>query len=404
MLQALRSGIDVLDVYDDQFTLSFAASDPVSAKMGAERLTELYLSENRRAREVFTQGTQEFLTAELNAVRARLLEQERRVVEYRRRFAGELPSQQPGNLQALQGTQSQLQSLRESLNRDLDRRIVLERSLAEARMQPVAPTPAQPVGAPETATAQLADAQARRRALEARLKPEHPDVQRVAVEIQALERLVRAEAAAAAPTGVAESERDGRIRQLDEDIRILNSQFADKEARATELEAAIAGYHQRIENVPMRESELVELTRDYQATQDLYQRLLGQSEEAQVAANLERQQIAEQFRVLDPARLPERPEGPARDRIVIAGAVLGLFIGVGLLVLIEYRDSSLHTENDVSEALGLPVLASIPIMVSSADRRRMYLGRFARALSASVGLAACLLTVAWSLGHVDWVR
>jgi polysaccharide chain length determinant protein (PEP-CTERM system associated) len=405
VIASVRGRIRVRGVRNDAFTIGFMALDPASAMAGAQYLTKIYLDENVRARDFFTQGTQEFLTTELEEVRARLLEQERRVVQYKRRNVGELPSQQPANLQAVQGFQAQLQSLRESINRDLDRRIVLERLLAEARTQPAAVAPVRPSGVPQSLSAQLADALARRRALELRLRPAHPDLQRLANEIQALEKQVAAiNAQPAAPGVVDESGRDRRIRELEDDIRALGGQIASKEAQVIEVEATVADYQRRLENMPVRESELVELTRDYEATQELYQRLSTKSEEAKVAANLERQQIAEQFRVLEAPRLPERPEGPVRGQTVTIGALVGLMAGIGLLLLLEYRDSSLRTEPDVTDALGLPVLASIPIMTSAAERRRMHLGRFAHALAASAGAATCTVTVAWALGILERIR
>ena len=59
--------------------------------------------------------------------------------------------------------------------------------------------------------------------------------------------------------------------------------------------------------VPTRESELVELTRDYSTLQETYASLLQKREDSKLAANLERRQIGEQFRILDPASLPQRP-------------------------------------------------------------------------------------------------
>ena len=48
--------------------------------------------------------------------------------------------------------------------------------------------------------------------------------------------------------------------------------------------------------------------RDYTTLQAQYTGLLGKSQDAKVAANLERRQIGEQFKLLDPARLPQRPK------------------------------------------------------------------------------------------------
>ena len=56
-----------------------------------------------------------------------------------------------------------------------------------------------------------------------------------------------------------------------------------------------------------RESELVELTRDYSTMQAAYTNLLVKREDAMLAANLERRQIGEQFKLLDTASMPERP-------------------------------------------------------------------------------------------------
>ena len=62
-----------------------------------------------------------------------------------------------------------------------------------------------------------------------------------------------------------------------------------------------------------------------------------------MSANLERQQVGEQFKVLDPARLPEKPFSPNRVRLALIAAALGLFLAIGLIGLLEYRDMTLRT-------------------------------------------------------------
>jgi outer membrane lipoprotein SlyB len=96
----------------------------------------------------------------------------------------------------------------------------------------------------------------------------------------------------------------------------------------------MAQYQARVDAAPTRESELVALTRDYDTLQKVYTNLLAKKEDSKVAANLERRQAGEQFRVLDPARLPERPFSPNRMRMNLMGAVAGLAVGliVGSLI------------------------------------------------------------------------
>ena len=87
-----------------------------------------------------------------------------------------------------------------------------------------------------------------------------------------------------------------------------------------------------------------------------------------MAADLERQQQGEQFRIMDPADLPEKPSFPNRPLFAGAGLGLGLALGVGITLLLEYRDKSMRTEGDVEAFLHLPTLAMVPIVGTGKGR------------------------------------
>ena len=70
--------------------------------------------------------------------------------------------------------------------------------------------------------------------------------------------------------------------------------------------------------------------------------------------------MGEQFRIIDSARMPQRPNSPDRVRLNIMGALGGLVFGLVLAALLEYRDTTLRTEDDVIVALSLPVVALVP--------------------------------------------
>jgi uncharacterized protein involved in exopolysaccharide biosynthesis len=59
-----------------------------------------------------------------------------------------------------------------------------------------------------------------------------------------------------------------------------------------------------------------------------YKSWLEKREQAAMRVNLERSQNGEQFVLLEPARLPERPEGPTRRAASVAGALAGLVLGL----------------------------------------------------------------------------
>jgi capsular polysaccharide biosynthesis protein len=79
-----------------------------------------------------------------------------------------------------------------------------------------------------------------------------------------------------------------------------------------------------------------------------------------MAENLERKQQGEHFKILDPARLPENPIKPDRNKILLIGCVIGLAAGLGLAWFRESLDKSFHTVSDLEEYLGISVLATIP--------------------------------------------
>jgi hypothetical protein len=93
------------------------------------------------------------------------------------------------------------------------------------------------------------------------------------------------------------------------------------------------------------------------------------SEDAKVAANVERRQIGEQFKVIDPARLPEKPFSPDRVKINAAGCLGGLVLGIVLIAFLEFQNTSFRTDEDVVTVLSLPVLAAVHAVVTDADKR-----------------------------------
>ena len=151
------------------------------------------------------------------------------------------------------------------------------------------------------------------------------------------------------------------------EIESLNRQIAFKEAEEQKVSASIRDYQGRIEAIPSVESAWAALTRDYDTLQIAYRALLTKSQDAKMAADLEHDQIGEQFRILDPARVPVKPIGPNRLQINAVGLGVGLALGLGCLLFLELRDSSFRTESDVHDVLALPVVALVPRVVSAAE-------------------------------------
>jgi capsular polysaccharide biosynthesis protein len=167
----------------------------------------------------------------------------------------------------------------------------------------------------------------------------------------------------------------------------------------------MAAYRARVEAAPARESELTELTRDYQTLQESYNSLLAKSQDSEIAANLERQQVGQRFHIIEPATLPGRPLSPDRRRINGMGALGGFVFSVLLVALLEYRDTTLKTDGDVAASMALPVLAVIPQMMTAGtrwtDRRKLV----AAVGATAVVVVAGSVVLAWKLQLLEsWMR
>ena len=317
---------------------------------------------------MLAEGTNQFLEAQLEDARRQLVDNEKRLENYRRSHDGQLPNQLEANMQGLHNTEMQLQALGDVLNRERDRLDTVKRLVAdlEANEYIQGPAPSAPVV--ETATDRYHAAEKDLAAMQLRLKPDHPDVVRARKLLVDLKKAADEEEAARpvsameAPMTPAERLRRTRLNDATREVALLERDIAEKTADEAKLRQNLSGYQQRIEATPSRESELIELTRDYGTLQSMYQGLLAKKQDSQISANLERRQIGEQFRILDPARLPSRPFTPNRPR----------FYGHGCRRWFRHRpragaparisDRTLRSEDDVRVAIGLPVLATVPLI------------------------------------------
>jgi len=413
VVERMRANISVQVVKGDAFRVSFTSDEARTAMRVCERVASLFIEENLRDREVLAEGTNQFLEAQLEDARRRLIETERKVEEYKRTYAGELPEQRDANMQGLHNVEMQLQSLTEAMNRDRDRRLIVERLVADAESPDSQPTPAPPAptAPPQvgpdglqvggSAAQQLEQAQATLQQMQTRLTPQHPDILRMKRVIAELQKKADAEALArpvspGAPTiSPVERLKKNRLAEMKAEIEKIDKQLAARVELEQRLREQATIYQKRIEAAAGRQSDLTELSRDYQTLQSTYTSLLGKKEDSKVAANLERRQIGEQFKILDPARLPERPTSPNRPQLQSMGLAAGIGFGLALMALIEYLDKTLKSEVDVTAALNLLVLATVPILPEvgyRVGRRRKIIAVSATVLfTAAVGAAA----VAW---------
>jgi polysaccharide chain length determinant protein (PEP-CTERM system associated) len=387
------------------FSIAYRAPDPNVAVGVTNTLASLYIQENSRVREKQAAGTTAFLEAQLGDISNRLKTQEQRITEYKEKHIAELPEQRDTNVRTLERLQQQLQLASENNRRANERKQLLTDSLAQFDMTSgmVAGPGAGPNVTPaDTAAARLNLLRQELAVMQTKFHERYPDVIQMKDQIRILEAKVEAEkkqqaalaAQAAANANVSKKPgRDLRVVPQSPYIQSLMTQLdqAQVDAKASTQEIAdinrqIAVYQRRLENTPKREQELAIITRDYETTRDLHKTMLAKRGEADMAAELEQRQQGETFRVIEPARLPERPAGPNRFRLLLVGLALALGASGVAVLLAEQVDTSFRRVDEVRATAPLPVLSAIPRITTEQDRYRQLRQRRWATAAVAVGL------------------
>ena len=350
------------------FRIYFSDQDPYMAQRITGELTSLFIEQNVRERTQQSMGTTAFLESQLEEARKELATVEERVRQYKLQYLGQLPEQQQSNLQILSSLQAQLHANTSALDRAEQQRVYFEsmRSqyeaarglsrLGEASSSTGGMSPGS--GSLPLAESTLADLWKQLNALSGKFTERHPEIVRLKKEIADWETAVQRLRSERMPL----AEIDSRLKSIQAEIENGKRESDSLRKRITEVQS-------RLNMTPVREQELAGVLRQYESARTQYQSLLQKKMGSELSSNLEQRQGGEQFRLLDPASLPKRPE-PRRLKIIALGWVLGIGLGAGLTVLREYTDETVHRESDLEELDSIDVLARIPTLRTTSDQNR----------------------------------
>lgn len=363
------------------FRIGYQGMVPQVVAQVANRIANLYIEENLKNREVQAEGTAEFLQNQVRNAKNRLDELEKTVSAYKMQHNGELPEQQPMLLGMLSRLQTDLEANRDALNRAYQNKVALDNTLKilEASVAarewglahdelPVTASGAPAVRSKPVTRVQILQAQLA--ALRIRYSDDYPDVKRLREDIERLKQLdegkaevdpepaqpnaetqsapdTQPEPAAAPPAepgavpaaAASKAEPDARKSlDINQDRLRIAGLRAEMALNAKEIEARTAEqerirrdmgvWQKKLGQLPVREREYAEITRDYEISRANYKSLLDKALSADMATDLEHRQKSERFTILDAARIPEKPVKPDRPLLITLGSVFGIVMGL----------------------------------------------------------------------------
>jgi polysaccharide biosynthesis transport protein len=399
-VDSMRKDIDIQLVRDTSnqitaFNVSYTSRDAHLAQQVTSELTNLFIDENLEVRQQQSEGTTKFLESQLETARRTLSDQEDKIRQFKAQHPGELPAQVGSNLQILAGLQSQLQTEEEALNAAKQQRVYLETLVNQYRSLQGAPKTAggtTTVGLPaideelDKLRAQLAD-------LSSRYTDRHPDVRKLKQQMAETEKMreriiadLKAKdstptdpnPATAAMTSPEMGDPSSPMAQLQGQLQSNRMEIANRERGVADLKAKVIDYQARLNQEPVREQQLSDLTRGYEQSKANYDELLKKKNESAMATSMELLQQGERFRVIDPPSLPVRPNFPNRLKFCGIGVGIGLALGLVVAGAFEMMDDRIYDEKELQKLLAVAVISEIPAIAVATDvqseHRRLWIG------------------------------
>jgi capsular polysaccharide biosynthesis protein len=400
LLNDMRGQIG-LDVSENQesvtkaFMLSYRDQNPEIAQKVAAELAEHLIADNVEAMKNLASGETEVLNQRATELSARLheLELANPWLLNLREDAPVIPSPYTSGGAGSRGTSQARVNIEAERNQTMtvenlkDQQYRLEQQLAEiekriAELRPVAEqqkkaSPLMGNPAYGALIAQRAQLQGERDNLINRqeLTDKHPRVLAVNDKIAAINRQIEE----------LKQQNAGAVVQTQEarDLRQLES---DRTRVKADLEVARRAVDRQIANPPRpaiistggpvvastpatRDPNSARIAQDYLGLKADYKDIISKKQDAELKEKTIGSAKVEQYRVLDQANLPQLPVAPNRKLLMGIATLLGLGVGIGFALVLEFRRfSSLQDVKDVEYFTKLPMLAAIPRTLTATER------------------------------------
>ncbi|HEY6188254.1 MAG TPA: GNVR domain-containing protein [Pyrinomonadaceae bacterium] len=386
------------------FNITYRGRDPKSTQAVTSELATKFVNAQTEASANSSKQTITFFQNQLEQVKQQLDDIDRRRLEYMQKNVNNLPSQVQSLIGQLAGLREQQKALITEVGRLRDSRTALSTQLNALEQQfEIDKQEVEDVRTDIKSTLAYGQLIQRKVALEAEiqnmkttLREANPDVKAKQAELDStvreMERMVSdAQAKNEEIKRRIASRPDARIIGLKSDIQRIEGEIKRQEELLAQSEVQITDVNQRINSVPPAEVALESLNREYLTQKANYDALLKKSQDAELIANVNINAQNETIQVVDPANLPERPVAPKRPLLMALGLGVGLAVGFFLAAAFEVpRLLTIQTTDDAEHYTGLPVLVSVPELLTPQEARRVPMRR---RLALAAGIVATIVSI-----------
>lgn len=379
----LRSNMNVRPRGERYFSIGYTSESPREAFNVAQRLGQLFISENSSSKRTESRSAYNFIDKQVKSYESILAEVEQKL----KKFLSE----------NVDGTEGEANSRMANLRRELElaqmerSELMARAESLESEVQNVQPMLDQGRTA-DAYTRRIRDKENQLDDLRLQYHDTYPDI--VALKEQLAElRNQRDRAAQSGELDQAQSEGDQLVNPLFQDISAevakTRANIRTQESRINSLQNLIAEQEKRMERIQGNKAQYSELTRDMEVNEQIYNDLLKRREKARVSMHLDIEGQGLNFRINEAAQFPLDPSGPKFELFASAGLILGALAPFGLAAGVLQVDPRVRARKQLVDGIGLPVLAEIPNVRTPYEKRKD------RWLTVSVSVCAVVVVVAY---------
>ena len=346
------------------FTISYTGKDPKTVRDIVNTLVSEYIEQNMGYRATDAQGAYEFIKNQVLEYKNKVDESDKAIREFREKHPHMVPQNETAVIEKIQNLQTAKMEAELRLKEQARKKENLQKQLSGEKELTVAfvNRESTPQGRLNYLNNQLVT-------LTAKYTNNYPEVIKIKHEIEELKMQISQEKTSRSESSGAETAGMNPIyQQLREELSKTDTEVESLRTRVTELSRQQHELERLLGQMPREQEEWAKLQRDKNAYQKINDELLQRLENAKVSKDLGVNTKAGAFRVVDPAILPPLPITPNRVMLILLGILSGILSGAGVVFGLEFLNPSFKDESSIESILKLPVLATIPKMITKEDK------------------------------------
>jgi len=343
-------------------TVAFTSKNPEQAKDYVNTLVNAYVEGNVFAKREEAYDATKFLEKQVTHFKEKMDKGEDEIIKYRQEQGIYVAMDEASLIKEIKDHKSQIEGIKIKQNELIATKTSIKKQLEDEDPFTVS------VFSKKGLEGAIESLENKLKQLLINYTDNYPEVIRIRAQIEALKSQNEAGASG------------NFIDDSNSEISTANPMYQDLKQKVIEIEAEIEALHAKEKHlntlieqkekdlrvIPENKKMLADLIKERDSFKSVYQSLLVRLGQSEVSKQMEIEDKATTFRVIEPAILPSAPVSPNRVKMILAGIVVGFLCGFGIIFLLDYTDNSIKTLESL-KSLGIPVFAIIPRMQSSEE-------------------------------------